>query len=345
MAGYWTRVPIDDNSGNSVHTRHVYGYTQSETDWCSRYRAWLEASTSIESRESRERHARAACEYIDWCQSRGIDPAMATPNDAARWINRPRLDGFASADSTRYVRRGYLITFYRWLMHEPGSCTYGNPAREVRVPRPDRAEPVTPMRLLHADESAAVLVAADEWTGSPHRSRNRVVAALLVHHGMRPAEIRRARLAGYRRPRSGRAATLRTAIRRSTPQTRLLHPEAVERIEHYLRAVRVGPVRGRGDWLLLSATGAPLDTHSIARLVRVLAVRAGIEDAHEVTPYSFRRSLLNDGRDAGLDLGRISALAGHCNEATTVRYLRRIGGAVDASPVWDYRSERLAAAS
>lgn len=321
-------------------------FTRPPIDWPARYREYLGSLVGTEGREAVNQQVRAASRFLRWCESHGIKPEEATGKQVERWIRQPRPDGRSSAETTQYTRRTYLSRFYRWWMDEPDSYCNDNPALEVKVRSPSVAKRATAMRLLEPGEAKAMLEAVEAWTASPHRARNRVVIGLLVHHGLRPAEVRSARLWDYRRGRSGVSATLQTSIRRAAGKEPFdLEPGVASAIDHYVRMWRSGPVRGPGAWLLLSGSGGPLYEHAVMRLVHAVAERAGLERPWEVSPYTLRRTLLNDALREGMSVAEISALAGHRSVLTTEQYLARFVSRPSPERVWAWREAQLRVAS
>lgn len=311
-------------------------------DWTTRYREYLFSLTGAEGRESAKHQVGTVSRFLRWCQDNGIDAEGASHSQVERWIRRPRPDGLASAETTQYTRRSQLSRFFYWLMEQPDSFCYDNPAAAVRVRSPQVSKRATPMRVLSAEETEAIVEAVEAWSSSPHQARHRVVIGLLVHHGLRPAEIRAARLSDYRRSVDGVPAMLQTSIRREAGKLPYdLHVDVASAIDRYLRMWRVGPQRGRGAWLLLSASGGQMYRQSVLRLVHELAERAGIERYWEVTPYSLRRAALNHALRSGMSTPEIAELAGHRSVRTTEQYLARLSGRPSPERMWAWRREQL----
>ena len=92
-----------------------------------------------------------------------------------------------------------------------------------------------------------------------------------------------------------------------------LHPILVELL--HTRAMLPTDSTGR----LLSRDGRPLSRHTITRMCRLVARRAGISHVH---PHRFRHTLATQAINRGMSLDAIASLLGHRSLDMTRRYAR-----------------------
>jgi len=93
-----------------------------------------------------------------------------------------------------------------------------------------------------------------------------------------------------------------------------LHPRLVELLEAWKDHPDYGV-----DGLLLTNCGRPLNRHSVTRMVRRIAKRAGIGHVH---PHQLRHTLATQALNRGMSLEAVAQLLGHQSLKWTVYYAR-----------------------
>jgi integrase/recombinase XerD len=92
-----------------------------------------------------------------------------------------------------------------------------------------------------------------------------------------------------------------------------LAPRTIQAIESMLSGRESGP-------LFATSSGARMDRHAGAKVVRRLARDAGITKT--ISPHSLRHSFVTIALDAGASLRDVQDAAGHADPRTTRRYDR-----------------------
>lgn len=221
-----------------------------------------------------------------------------------RWlVNEWASDQHHLAPSTWAARWRLHRRFFAWLATETGAP---DPMAGIARPRSPRGVP----RSLEGDTVAKLIAAA------PH-SRARAAIALMVHMGLRRAEVCALTHENWNRGRRTMTVTGKGGHTREIPV-----PAAVERA----LAVYLGEHAGHhGPLLRTFTTGKALAPVTLSREFRELAYRAGVKGGawDGVGCHSLRHTAACDVLEGGADLATVSELLGHANPATTGIYLRR----------------------
>ena len=177
--------------------------------------------------------------------------------------------------------------------------------------------------LSEAQVQALLVRALDEpgrggYVSRACRLRDRACLELLYGLGLRRSEACAARLGDLS---LADGTLLVRPAKRGKHRTLPLPPAAVPWLRRYM--VEARPLLARrasqpADHLLLAKSGRPLDLQNVNLLVRRIARRAGIRDAH---PHGIRRSLATHLLRAGVSERAIQLLLGHAKLTTTAAYL------------------------
>jgi site-specific recombinase XerD len=224
---------------------------------------------------------------------------------------RPDIECFARDLETRGRARATITRrlctiagFYRYAVEE-GLLDH-SPAAHVRRPRLDYESHATG---LDRNELGALLVAAGLGPPGEH-----ALVSLLALNGLRVSEATGAHIEalgverGHRRlvitRKGGKVVTIPLAPRTA----RAIDLAVGERME--------GPI-------FLTSDGQRLDRHGAARIVRRVAIRAGI--TKPVGPHRLRHAFITAALDAGVPLRDVQEAASHADPRTTMRYDRARG--------------------
>ncbi|MEU8083998.1 tyrosine-type recombinase/integrase [Micromonospora sp. NPDC049101] len=305
--------------------------------------AWLRNRRLSE--HTRDAYRRDVTGWLHWCASRDLDPLRVTflhVNEYARALESTigARSGRPLTPATVARRLSALSSWYDFLVKLGGVAA--NPVSGVDRPRVDRDHSAT--IGLTPEEVDALLGAADADTG-PTAARNRAALALLADLGLRVGELISLDLTDLGTERGHRS--VRFVGKGGKQRRRALTPGTGYAVDAYLaqRAAATGvPVPQLTGPLLVTASGARLDRHSVFRMVRRLARAAGIPAWAKLSPHSLRHAFATTARSEGVPLEDVQDAMGHADPRTTRRYDRDRHN-LDRDPayaVWAARSRRRA---
>lgn len=228
------------------------------------------------------------------------------------YVAQPIVDDYARAleregysDSTRARKLSAVSAFYTYATRN--GIVPANPARYVERPPVSDESPTLGLDL---DEFAHLLEAAEASS-----VRERVLVGLLGEVGLRVSAVCEARIEDLDTAQGHRVLSTRGKGGKVT--RRRLPADLAAAIDEV-----VGP-RVEGPILLRPRSGKAYDRFEVARLVRKLALRAGI--AKRITPHSLRHTHATLSLLGGAKLEDVSEALGHSDPRTTMRYHRALG--------------------
>ncbi|MFF0471154.1 tyrosine-type recombinase/integrase [Micromonospora zamorensis] len=303
--------------------------------------AWLRNRRLSE--HTRDAYRRDVTGWLTWCAGRDLDPLRATflhVNEYARALESTvaARSGRPLTPATVARRLSALSSWYDFLVKL--GAVPANPVAGADRPRVDRDHSAT--LGLTPEEVDALLGAADADTGAT-ALRNRAAIALLADLGLRVGELISLDLTDLGTERGHRS--VRFVGKGGKQRRRALTPGSGYAVDAYLtqRAAATGvPVTQLTGPLLVTASGARLDRHSVFRMVRRLARAAGIPAWAKLSPHSLRHAFATTARSEGVPLEDVQDAMGHADPRTTRRYDRDRHN-LDRDPayvVWAARSRR-----
>ncbi|RAO04663.1 Tyrosine recombinase XerC [Micromonospora saelicesensis] len=303
--------------------------------------AWLRNRRLSE--HTRDAYRRDVTGWLRWCAGHDLDPLRATflhVNEYARALESSvgARSGRTLTPATVARRLSALSSWYDFLVKL--SAVPANPVSGADRPRVDRDHSATVG--LTPEEVDALLSAADADTGAT-AVRNRAALALLADLGLRVGELISLDLTDLGTERGHRS--VRFIGKGGKQRRRALTPGTAHAVDAYLaqRAATTGvPVPQLTGPLLVTASGARLDRHSVFRMVRRLARAAGIPAWAKLSPHSLRHAFATTARSEGVPLEDVQDAMGHADPRTTRRYDRDRHN-LDRDPayaVWAARSRR-----
>ncbi|MFC0007582.1 tyrosine-type recombinase/integrase [Micromonospora siamensis] len=303
--------------------------------------AWLRNRRLSE--HTRDAYRRDVATWLAWCDRRDLDPLRANfldVNTYARELEATRgvRSGRPLTPATVARRLSALSSWYDFLVRL--RAIDANPVAGADRPRIDRDHSAT--IGLTPDEVDALLAAAEADAG-PTAARNRAAIALLADLGLRVGELISLDLTDLGAERGHRS--VRFVGKGGRPRRRALTPGTAYAVDAYLsaRAAAQGvPVAQLTGPLLVTASGARLDRHSVFRLVRRLAREAGIAAWAKLSPHSLRHAFATTARAEGVPLEDVQDAMGHADPRTTRRYDRDRHN-LDRDPayvIWAARARR-----
>jgi site-specific recombinase XerD len=274
--------------------------------------AWLASYSSVHTQRA---YAGDMKKWLAFCDEQQIDPLQALRVHIDAW--QTRWAGFTKEPApTSLARRlSSISSWYDYLLVE--DVLDRSPAAHVRRPKVDQN--YSPTRGLTKDETSAFLVAAEE--AGP---RENAVVSLLLLSGLRCAELVLADADDLGQDRGHR--TLDVVRKGGAKQRVPLSPLATAPVDLYLGGRKTGP-------LIVTKTGERISPSQVFRIVRKVAVRAGVAHAEEISPHSLRHTFATLSLDAGATLRDLQDAMGHRDPKTTMRY-DRARGQLDRNPTY-----------
>ncbi|MFF5175663.1 tyrosine-type recombinase/integrase [Micromonospora sp. NPDC000089] len=303
--------------------------------------AWLRNRRLSE--HTRDAYRRDVAGWLAWCDGLRLDPLAANFLDVNAYARH--LESTVGARSGRPLtpatvarKLSALSSWYEFLVKL--RAVDANPVSGADRPRIDRDHSATVG--LTPEEVDRLLAAAEADTG-PTAARNRAAVALLADLGLRVGELVSLDLDDLGAERGHRS--VRFVGKGGKPRRRALTPGTAYAVDAYLadRAAAQGVgVDALTGPLLVTTTGGRLDRHSVFRLVRRLALAAGIPAAAKLSPHSLRHAFATTARAEGVPLEDVQDAMGHADPRTTRRYDRDRHN-LDRDPayvIWAARARR-----
>lgn len=212
-----------------------------------------------------------------------------------------------------------LRSWCRWMGRE--HLLAANPAALVQAPKLPKHLP----RVPTAEEINTLLDSPHPDEGA-FAERDRLILELLYDCGIRNSELTGIDLPDIQRRQ-------RVVLVRGKGRKERLVPfgdAAEQALAHYLpqRDARLAQAhRSDQPALLINLHGGRLTTRSVGRIVKALAIAAGLPA--EVHPHTLRHAFGTHLLEAGADLRAIQELLGHARLSTTQRYTQLTTKQVD----------------
>jgi integrase/recombinase XerD len=219
------------------------------------------------------------------------------------WINEL---GMLPASQARVISG--LKSFFGFLMLE--QLITSNPTDLLDMPRLSRKLPDT----LNIHEINALIAAID--ASARNGMRDKAILETLYGCGLRVTELSTLRISNVHAESEFIKVTGKGDKERLIP----IGNTALKYIQIYLAEVRVH-IRvkdGYEDFIFLNPQGTGLSRISVFKLIKSLAVKAGIKKS--ISPHTFRHSFATHLIDGGADLRAVQEMLGHSSIITTEIY-------------------------
>lgn len=258
-------------------------------------------------------------QWLAWTAGRGLNPLLARWVDVNTWgrsLETPE-SGRAMAPATVARKMSAVSSWYGFLVKLGVLDT--NPAALADRPEVDRDFSAT-ASFDHEDAAAMLRAAAarDRWIGPVALP----LATWLVELGTRATETTNVQVEDLGWDSGHRIVHMRN-MKGGRNRIRVIPPSLVPLLEQYLRWRGAGEdceVEELTGPLFVTEDGFPMTRHDIYRFVRRLAREAGLKNASQVTPHSFRHAWNRMARRRGAALEDRQHAMGHRDPRTTQRY-------------------------
>jgi site-specific recombinase XerD len=296
---------------------------------------WLRVWTDLgKAPRTIDAYARGLAEYLEMCERAGIDPAMASRADIARFVRelteRPSRrgtnvvsidSGSGLANATIQQRIVPVRLFYDHLMEE--GLRESNPVGRGRY-TPGRRRGGHQRGLVPRMTKLPWIPAEHEWAeilvvAAKEPIRNRVMLALAYDAALRREELCSLRtddLDPAHRTLRVRAETTKNRLERVVPYS----ASTGVLLSGYL-AHRAAISRARGPLFLSESRrnhAQPLSLWTWSKVVRRIALDAGVA---RFSTHTTRHLCLTDLARMGWELHTIATFAGHRHTDSTLAYI------------------------
>lgn len=240
--------------------------------------------------------------FLDWCESRDLDPLAATRPHIelyVRWLQEVRR----YRPSTVSRRTSVVAGFYRTCVID--AVREHSPAEYVRRPNVPAESPTLGLTHLQFE---ALLTAA-------RHSTNRCDFALVTLLGLLGLRIPEATGSDIEDLGDEHGHRVLRVRGKGDKVVMVPLPPAVGRaLERSIEDRTAGPI-------LLTRRGTRMDRHCATRPLRRLADEAGV-NLPRMHPHMLRHTFVTTMLDAGVDLRDVQIAARHADPRTTMRYDR-----------------------
>lgn len=267
--------------------------------------AWL---ASYDSPNTRIAYARDLKLWIGFCDEVGVDPLVALRVHVDAWKQSGVGYDTAVPHPPSVARRLSAVSaWYEYLVQE--EVLDRSPVARVKRPKVDNRHSST--FGLDEGEARTVIRAAGEFG-----LRELAVVSVLMFTGIRRAELASADVEdlGHDRGHFTLDVDRKGGARQRVPVV----PAALAALEAYLAGRTSGP-------LIMAPTGRRVSGDQVYRIVRKVAVAAGIPHGDKVSPHSLRHAFVTLSLDAGAMVEDVQDAVGHRSLDTTMRYKRNRG--------------------
>jgi integrase/recombinase XerD len=248
--------------------------------------------------------------FACYCLERGHDnPRQITPITLQQYAQRLHGESLVTASIAQH-----LVTIRMFLRFHLLSGLVDNDITSVmETPKTWRLLP----RVLGRQKTAELILAVDPEDNL--YLRDRALLELLYATGLRASEAANLIIADI----NFQVGYLRCLGKGNRERIVPIYERALESLRQYMEGLRCELLNGKADaktmkYLFLSRTGKRLSRVEIWRIVRKVALRAGLMG--RVTPHTLRHCFGTHLLAGGADLRSVQEMLGHVDVSTTQIY-------------------------
>lgn len=282
--------------------------------YAARYIASLRRSP-----RTREEYSRDLKLFLEWAKAKGKDdPREITTAEIEEFLmSLVRKDGIRYSAFGRNRVLAAVKGYYKFLVKDRLIAPSEDPAALVATQKPPRRAPI----FLELDEGAAMIMKVRERAAETPfqvmmKARDMALLTLLLGSGLRISELVALNLDTWREAMMQGWMT----IVGKGDKERVVPPsdEAIEHVQAYLRLRPQVPPDIYGHPLFISRNRTRLSDRQIERIVKELALEAGIPK--KITPHKLRATWVTQLLINGANPREVQAMAGHESLDTTMIY-------------------------
>jgi integrase/recombinase XerD len=273
-------------------------------------------TVNIRNKNTRAAYARAAGEFLIWCEGQGIgELGRVQPVHVAAYIEQ--FQGKRAAPTVKQ-HLACIRMLFDWLV--TGQVMPSNPAHSVRGPRHSVSKGSTP--VLSSEEATALLTGMDVSTVVG--LRDRAIIAVMTYTFARVGAV--VALAGEDYYPQKKRWWLRLREKNGKVNEMPCHHKLEEYLDAYIKAAgiaddRKGPLFRAAIGKTKKLGPGAMSRTDVWYMVRRRASGAGIETA--IGCHTFRATGITDYLTNGGRIEVAQRMAGHSNAKTTGLYDRR----------------------
>lgn len=270
-------------------------------------------TVNIRNKNTRRAYARAAAQFLTWCEQRGIALLAIEPMVVAAWIESHP----GEPQTVKQALAGIRMLF-DWLVI--GQVLPSNPASAVRGPKYSIKKGKTP--VLSAHETRQLLDSID--TSTVAGLRDRALIGLMVYSFARVGAVVNMRVSDYYQ--NGKRWWIRLHEKGGKFHEVPVHHNAEEYLDAYLAAANIAEdkksplfrsVAGRSGQL----TENGMSSTDVLRMIKRRGKAIGLPV--EVCCHTFRATGITTYLENGGTVEKAQAIAAHESPRTTKLYDRR----------------------
>ena len=239
-----------------------------------------------------------------WLEKEGVGPAAASRHELVRFLQARRAAGLAPRSAARLIssmRGFYGFGVAEGFFKEDPTLHLTNPKTWISLPHALNSEDVE--RLLEAPDAA-----------TPRGLRDRAMLETLYATGLRVSE-----LVSLEKSRVDLESGILLALGKGNKERLVpLGKSARKWIAKYLKEVRPGFDKKRGERLFLTARGTSMTRQRFWQLIEGYARAAGVKA--RISPHVLRHSFATHLIEHGADLRAVQMMLGHADISTTQIY-------------------------
>ncbi len=270
------------------------------------------------SPHTREAYRRDVRQWLAWCEENGLDPLRVDWPDVNTWRGELENGERPLAPATVHRKMSAVSSWYGFLVKL--KALPANPAGPADRPMVDRDYSPT---VSFAHEDARAMLRQVGANGDPHLGPAApLLATWLVELGTRASETCAVQVEDLSYDGGHRIVHMRK-MKGGRSRARTIPPSMNPLLDRYLawRSASDGvPLEELRGPLFVTGYGFELTRHDIYRFVRRLARAAGLANAHQISPHSFRHAWNRMSRRRGAPLEDRQRAMGHKDPRTTQRY-------------------------
>jgi site-specific recombinase XerD len=272
-------------------------------------------TAEIRNENTREAYARAARQFFDWAEKRGLTLETVEPVHVAAYVEADDRSASTVKQHLSAIRR-----LFDWLV--TGQVVFSNPAAPVRPPKLVVEEGKTP--VFTAEETRELLDSIVAEKQDVGRLRDRALIGAMVFTFARVSAVSGLDVGDYYQ--AGHRWTLRLHEKGGKRRDVPVHHKAGDYLNAYLEAGNLQEDKSAPLFQSLDRsrelTGRRLSPDNILQMVKRRAKGAGF-DPDQVCCHTFRGTGITTYLENGGDLETAQHIAGHASATTTKLYDRR----------------------
>ncbi|MCC7230614.1 MAG: tyrosine-type recombinase/integrase [Fimbriimonadaceae bacterium] len=270
-------------------------------------------TVNIRNPNTRQAYGRAAWQFLEWCEQRGLTLATIEPMHVAAYIEK-----HPGAPQTVKQHLAGIRMLFDWLV--VGQVVRLNPAAAVRGPRHSYRKGKTP--ILSAEDARALFDSID--VSHVVGKRDRALMGLMVFSFARVGAVTAMAVEDYYQ--NGKRWWVRLHEKGGKFHEMPVHHTAEEYLDDYIKAAGIAGERKTPLFRTTKGRTRLLTGNGMSRTDALMVVKRRVSEAglsQRVCNHSFRATGITNYLENGGQLETAAQMAAHESTRTTGLYDRR----------------------